>query len=97
MLDIYEVDKLWLVFVAGSPSWLTYTNTPLAPAKQKWSSEGRRGEAGAKSTMPPPACTLASPWIIASGLSSPSRRGTSPASVPGAPKSDVVFPVPVCP
>ena len=46
MLDIYEVDKLGLVFVAGSPSWLTYTNTPLAPAKQKWSSEGRRGEAG---------------------------------------------------
>lgn len=46
MLDIYEVDKLGLVFVAGSPSWLTYTNTPLAPAKQKWSSEGLRGEAG---------------------------------------------------
>ena len=46
MLDIYEVDKLGLVFVAGSPSWRTYTNTPLAPAKQKWSSEGRRGEAG---------------------------------------------------
>ena len=30
----------------GLVSWLTYTNTPLAPAKQKWSSEGRRGEAG---------------------------------------------------
>ena len=46
MLDIYEVDKLGLVFVAGAGLWLTYTNTPLAPAKQKWSSEGRRGEAG---------------------------------------------------
>ena len=46
MLDIYEVDKLGLVFVAGAGLWLTYTNTPLAPAKQKWSSEGRRGKAG---------------------------------------------------